>query len=397
MQAVLDRIDPRTPVQAPLDEALGFALAEDLHAMEAVPPFANSAMDGFAFRHSDVQKGVRVPVQGILAAGQPAVEALNPGMAIRIMTGAPVPQGVDTVVPLEHTEHGPDWMACVKVPKKGAHIRHAGEDIKPGTCVMERGTSLKSAAIGVLATMGMGRVSIRPRPRIAILSTGNELVAADQCPGPGQIRDANGPALCAFMTACGALPRLFPRIPDTHEAVLKAIKEALATCDMVLTTGGVSEGDFDFVKTVLEELGAEQVFWKVTQKPGGPLGFWVLDGKPIFGLPGNPVPTLLLAEIYVRPAIRKMMGFRHLFRPERSATLVGSWDRGKADGKTHFLRMMIEEENGLLRAQLTGSQSSGVLTSMLRANAIAVVPPEVQTLEEGASITVQLLERAEDH
>lgn len=397
LRQILEQTAPMPPAPKPLAEALGLPVAEDILAQEALPPFTNSAMDGFALRGVDILPGVRLKVLGTVAAGQVAEQNVVAGTALRIMTGAPLPEGADTVVPLEHTNHGEDWVEFPKPVKTGSNVRLAGEDIQPGTRVLEAGTILNPAAIGVLASLGLDRVAVRPRPRVAVMSTGNELVDASQKPGPGQIRDSNNPGLCAQITALGACAQPFPRVRDTREAVEAAVREALATCDVLLTTGGVSEGDYDFVKVVLEELGASKLFWKVAQKPGGPFGVWSLNGKLIFGIPGNPVPAMVMVEEYVRPALRKMMGFQTLFRPERQAILEDAWKKGKPDGKIHILRVMLREEPDGLHARLTGPQGSGVLSSMLLANGLAMVGADTLEVQKGSSVLVHLTEEPEDH
>jgi len=397
LNLVLEQAKPLPILRVPLAEALGLAVAEDILSQESIPPFTNSAMDGFALRAEDLQPGVRLKVVGVVAAGQVASLPVKPGIALRIMTGAPVPEGADTVVPLEHTVHGEDWVEVPKPIQSGSNVRLAGEDIQPGDRVLTAGSLLKPAALGVLASLGVAQVPVRLRPRVAVMSTGDELVDLSQKPGPGQIRDSNCPGLCAQVTALGAVAVPFPRVRDTRAAVEAAIREALATCDALLTTGGVSEGDYDFVKNVLEDLGARQVFWKVAQKPGGPFGFWVLEGKPIFGIPGNPVPAMVMVEEYVRPALRKMMGYGELFRPLRTAILDEAWKKGKPDGKTHILRVVLKEAQDGLHARLTGSQSSGVLTSMLLANGLALVEADTTSLERGALLQVHATDQPEDH
>lgn len=397
LQQILDQTAPAPPALKPLAEALGLAVAEDILSREPLPLFTNSAMDGFALRGVDILPGIRLKVVGMVAAGQVADQRVEPGTALRIMTGAPLPEGADTVVPLEHTVHGENWVEFPKPVKAGANVRLAGEDIQPGTRILAAGAVLTPAAIGVLASLGFDRILVRPRPRVAVMSTGNELVDASQKPGPGQIRDSNGPGLCAQITALGAIAQPFPRVKDTREAVEAAVREALATCDVLLTTGGISEGDYDFTKVVLEELGARKLFWKVAQKPGGPFGVWVLDGKFIFGIPGNPVPAMVMVEEYVRPSLRKMMGFKTLFRPERRAILDDAWGKGKPDGKTHILRVVVREEADGLHARLTGPQGSGVLSSMLLANGLAFLEAEALELRKGDGILVHLTNEAEDH
>ncbi|MBP1626411.1 MAG: moeA [Holophagaceae bacterium] len=397
LDLILGEIIPLPLEYVSLSEASGRALAEDILSQEAVPPFTNSAMDGFAVRHLDIRPRIQLPVVGIVAAGQVPHRGLQAGSAIRIMTGAPLPAGADTVVPLEHTRHGNHWVEFPHPVERGAHIRWAGEDIAPGARVLAAGTQLKPAAIGVLASIGVASIPVTLRPRVVVMSTGNELVDASQCPGPGQIRDSNVPGICSQIAAMGAIPLAMPRIPDTKEQVLTAILEALEISDVLMTTGGVSEGDFDFVKNVLGELGAKQIFWRVAHRPGGPFGFWTLNGKLIFGIPGNPVSAMVMVEEYVRPALRKMMGFRHCFRPQRNAILVENWKKPKADGKTHFLRVVLQEGSQGLKAHLTGSQGSGVLSSMLLADGLAVVEADTLELQIGDSVPVHLTELPEDH
>ncbi|MBP1626566.1 MAG: Molybdopterin biosynthesis protein MoeA [Holophagaceae bacterium] len=397
LQLILELATPAPPVAVPLAEALGLTVAEDILAPEALPPFTNSAMDGFALRGVDILPGIRIKVLGTLAAGQTAEHRVEPGTALRIMTGAPLPEGADTVVPLEHTKHGEDWVEFPKPTKVGANVRFAGEDLQPGALVLATGTVLKPAAIGVLASLGLDRVRVHPRPKVAIMSTGNELVDATEKPGPGQIRDSNCPGLCAQISTFGAIAHPFARVQDSREAVESAVREALASCEVLVTTGGVSEGDYDFTKVVLEELGAHKLFWKVAQKPGGPFGVWTLNGKFIFGVPGNPVPAMVMVEEYVRPTLRKMMGLRELFRPEARAVLDDGWKKGTPDGKTHILRVITRKEADGLHARLTGPQGSGVLSSMLLANGLALVPGDTLELPKGAQVLVHLTEEAEDH
>lgn len=401
-QLVLAHITPLTPGTVALDQALDLAVATDLRAAEPVPPFTNSAMDGFALRASDGRGSsdttpVRLRVTGNLSAGSIAKEALQPGTALRIMTGAPMPEGADTVVPVEHTLNGSDWVELRKSPKLGANVRLAGEDLPQGGMVVARGTTLRPGEIAVLAATGFAQVPVFPRAKVAILTTGDELVDCGTTPGPGQIRDANIHALSAQIRAFGAIPILFPRVPDCRKQVDAVLAEALASCDLLLTTGGVSVGDYDFVKPALEAAGALQVFWRVAQKPGGPLGFWMLNEKPVFGIPGNPVAAMLMAEVYVRPALRKMMGHRFLHRPTRNGILKQAWSKSGPDGRVHFLRVIAEEKASAWQAALTGPQGSGILSSMLHANALAVIQAEDLALPAGGSVLLQLIEAAEDH
>lgn len=395
-QIVLDHIHPLAPCWVSLAEALGRAVAEDLHATEPVPPFTNSAMDGFAFRAAGAD-ATRLRVCGELMAGQVAGAAVLPGTALRIMTGAPMPEGADTVVPLELTTTTGEWIELLKPLRAGANVRLAGEDIPAGGVVVRAGTPLRPGEIGVLASVGFPRVPVFPRARVAVLTTGDELVDCGARPGPGQIRDANIHALCAQLQALGADPRPYARVPDQRKRVAEILEEALTAADVILTTGGVSVGDSDFVKPVLEALGAEQIFWRVAQKPGGPLGFWMLRGKPVFGIPGNPVAAMLMVEEYVRPALRKLMGFRHLFRPERVGSLDTAWRKSGPDGRVHFLRVVVREEDNELYAALTGPQGAGILSSMLRANALAVVSEDQTEIPAGGEVRLHLTELAEDY
>lgn len=399
---VLDYVAPLPPERVSLNHALGLAAAQDLHAADPLPPFTNSAMDGFALHSEDLrgateQAPVRLRVTGDLSAGRTPDAPVLPGEALRIMTGAPMPEGADTVVPLEHTHTGPNWVEVARPLRVGANIRLAGEDLAAGGLVVAAGTTLRPGEIGVLAAAGFAELLVHRRARVAILTTGDELVDCGTRPGPGQIRDANLPALCAQIAACGAVAVPFPRIKDQGSAMEQVLSGAIQGCDLLLTTGGVSVGDYDFVKPALEALGAEPVFWRVAQKPGGPLGFWRLCGKPVFGLPGNPVAAMVMVEEYVRLALRRMMGHRWLHRPERTALLDTAWAKRAPDGRVHFLRVVAREADGGWRATLTGPQGSGILSSMLHANALAVIREEDTNLPAGSPVRLHLTEQAEDH
>jgi molybdopterin molybdotransferase len=398
LELVLGRVAPLAPRRVPLPEALGLVAAEDFVAAEALPPFANSAMDGFALRALDslpARPGspVRLRVAGVVPAGQGVVPVLEPGSALRIMTGAALPAGADTVVPLERVKASGDWVEIERPLPEGASVRFAGEDYPAGGRVVDAGTTLRPAEIGVLAAIGRTEVRVHPRPRVAVLTTGNELVDAASRPGPGQIRDANIHSLCAQATACGALAVPFPRVADTREGVEGALLRAMEAADVVLTNGGVSVGDFDYVKAVLQDLGAEQVFWRVAQKPGGPMGLWLLQGKPVFGIPGNPVAAMLIFEEYVRPALRRMLGCRFLHRPCRPGFLDASWSKGVPDGKCHFLRVVATGP----AVALTGPPGSGILSSMVKANALALIPEATLSLPAGGEVLLHLIDEREDH
>ena len=388
--------------RVPLDEASGLVAAGDVLAADPVPPFTNSGMDGFAVRAADItdasaETPVRLQVLEDLPAGRVAEREVAPGTALRIMTGAPLPAGADAVVPVESTASDGEWVAIRRCARAGANVRLAGEDLAAGARVIARCDVLRPADIGLLAEAGCAMVPVHPRPGLAIITTGDELVDVAEPPGPGRIRDANLHAVRAQAVAFGALPVTFPRIPDRRDAVVRALREAAGAADVIVTTGGISMGQYDCVKDALEELGAERVFWRVAQKPAGPLGLWRLDGKPVFGVPGNPVAAMLVMEEYVRPLLRRMMGFPRLFRPERHGALETPWTRRAGDDRLHFLRVLVRDDGCGLRARLSGPQGSGVLSSMARANALALIPGDVASIPEGGRVLLHLIEEAEDH
>jgi molybdopterin molybdotransferase len=401
LDLILARVAPLPAEGRRLEEVLGLAVAEELRSPAQVPPFTNSAMDGYAVRAGDLAQAssarpVRLQVIGDLAAGGVSREAVGLGEALRIMTGAPLPCGADTVVPVEDTSRGGDWVEIRKSFPAGIHIRLAGEDLQVGQRLVQAGQGLRPGDLGVLAAAGYASVPVHPRARVAVLSTGDELVDVSEEPGPGRIRDANIHAVCAQVAACGALPVPYARVPDERDTLRLVLLEALAA-DVVLTTGGISVGDFDLMKDMLESLGAERIFWKVAQKPGGPLGFWMLGQRPIFGLPGNPVAAMLMVEEFVRPALRRLMGFAKLHRPRVEAALEDGWTGRAVEGRTTFLRVVARREGGRLLARLTGPQGSAILSSMLSANALAVIPAGMDCVEPGDPVLLHLTEEAEDH
>jgi len=359
-------------------------------------------MDGFAVLAADIQHAseatpVRLHILEDVPAGSVATQAVRPGTAIRIMTGAPLPAGADTVVHVEVTRTDGSDVLILLALTRGVNVRHAGEDMTDGTVVLRAASVLRPGEVGVCAAAGHASVSAYPRVRVAILTTGSELVGAADELTPGHIRDANAHSLRAQIAAMGALPMVFARVPDTRDDVRSSLEQALAENDVVLTNGGVSVGDYDFVKDVLQDMGAQLVFWRVRQKPGKPLAFWTLGAKRIVGLPGNPVSCMVCVEEYVRPMMRRMMGFALLHRPVRTAILAERYAKGADTGRAHFVRVCLSEDSGVLRAVPTGPQGSGILTSMARAEAIAIIPEDVATLNAGAAVQVQLTELPEDH
>ena len=401
LRLILDSVVPLPARPTALCDALGLVLAERVVSPETVPPFTNSAMDGYAVRHDDVaqvsaESPALLEVLSDLPAGSVATEAVRPGTAIRIMTGAPIPDGADSVVPVEATVSEASRVRIAAPVKRGANVRLAGEDLRAGEELLPAGFALSPASLGVLASVGLAEASVRPRVRVAVLTTGDELVDASAKPGPGQIRDSNVHTMRGQVVAFGAVPIPIPRVPDTREAVTAALTRARAEADVIVTNGGISVGDYDFIKAVLGGFGAREVFWKVKQKPGGPLGFWLWDGTPVFGIPGNTVATMVCMEEYVRPALRKLMGHAKLLRPEVTATFEGGFRKSAPDGKVHLIRVRARREGERVVVSPSGPQGSGILSSMLRANALALVPADTLELTPGDELPVHLIEEPED-
>ena len=401
LRLVLASVAPLPARPTRLFDALGLVLASRVVSPETVPPFTNSAMDGYAVRADDCAAPsaggpVSLEVLADLPAGSVSSEVVRAGTAIRIMTGAPLPAGADAVVPVEATTSEGSRVRVAAPVKRGANVRLAGEDLREGEELLPAGFALTPAALGVLASVGLAEIPVRPRVRVAILTTGDELVDASAKPGPGQIRDSNVQTMCGQAAAFGAVPVPIPRVPDTREAVTAALARARAEADVIVTNGGISVGDYDFIKAVLGDLGAREVFWKVKQKPGGPLGLWLLDGIPVFGIPGNTVAAMVCMEEYVRPAIRKMMGRPKLLRPEVSALFEGNFRKTAPDGKVHLIRVRARREGNRVVVSPSGPQGSGILSSMLRSNALALVPADALSLKSGDEVLVHLVEEPED-
>ncbi len=389
---ILERFAPLPPEQRPLPEALGSVLAEDVRAPNDVPPFANSAMDGYAVWAGDVASApVRLRVSADIAAGQAGETPLAPGTAARIMTGAPLPPGADAVVRFEDTDGGDTLVEVRRAVPPGENVRPAGEDLKKGEVVLAAGSVLRAAEIGVLATAGRRTVRVARRPRVAVLSTGDELVELDETPGPGKIRDANRYSLAAAVQAAGAIAVTLGIARDTAEDLRSALRRA-AEEDVVLTSGGVSVGDYDLVKVVMRELGT-MTFWSIAMRPGKPVAFGEILSKPIFGLPGNPVSALLTFELFVRPALLRLQGRTKLHRPRATARLVE--DVPKPPRLRFFGRAIYDATSGSVRT--TGPQGSGILRSMALANCLVDLPIGPSVVRAGSEVEIILTDLPEDH
>jgi molybdopterin molybdotransferase len=369
--------------EIPLEQALGRVLAREVVSPVFLPPWDNASMDGFAVRADDVRGAVaerpaRLRVIGTIAAGSPPTRAIGRGEAARIMTGAPVPPDADSVVRVEDTDAETDSVAIRDDRDVGRNIRRRGEDVRAGQVVMSAGTAIGAAHIGVLASVGCTHPSLYVRPRVGILATGDELVPMDRFDevlAGRHIVSSNSYSLAAAVRAAGGEPVSLGIAPDNPAELAKCLRGAEG-CDLVLTSGGVSVGDFDYTREVVSALGGELSLWRVRMRPGAPLGFGRLFGAPWLGLPGNPVSALVTFELFGRPLLRRLAGHARPHRRTIAVTLMEPLQLGAP--LTHFLRVVLEsDENGPgLRARLTGAQSSGMLTSMSSADALIVVPPE---------------------
>ncbi len=392
--------------QIDVADGLGRVLAEDVRATLDLPPFANSSMDGYAVRAADVLNArrdapVTLTVVGDIPAGSAPQFTISTGQAARIMTGAPLPAGADAVIPVEHTDDAPqsgkytDRLAAPPPPRiaifepsqAGAYVRPVGEDVQAGQTVLREGRVLRAADLGVLVGLGLPRIRVVRRPLVAVLSTGDELLDVHEPLAPGKIRDTNGYTITALVQGLGAQAIRLGIARDTVEDVRAHLQRALdAKADLILSTAGVSVGSYDVVKNVVESLGALG-FWKVRMRPGKPLAFGHLQSTPFMGLPGNPVSAMVSFDVFARPAILKMAG-RSLYTATAEAELAHPL---QSDGRQSYIRVTLEQQNGKLVARSTGNQSSGVLTSLVNADGLLIVPEGVTEVQAGSRLAVRLL------
>ena len=359
------------------NQALGLVTAEPIVCNELVPPFDNTAVDGYAVIAADTANTpVDLHIAGSIAAGEAPTTALTEGNAIRIMTGAPLPDGADAIVMVENTATSDDGTTVTIQAgvEAGAAVRRAGEDMRPGQQVFDSGTLLQPGHLGVLATLGIEQIATHRRPLVGVISTGDELVEGPQALAPGQIRDSNRRTLLSMVEQAGCTPIDLGLIRDDEAAVEAALRDGAARCDALITSGGVSMGDFDYVKIVLRRI-ADMRWMQIAIKPAKPMAFGTLDGTPIFGLPGNPVSSMVSFELLARPGLRKMLGVQPeaLQRPRILATAEGPLPR-RADGKTHFARVNLRWVDGVPMIQSAGGQGSHQLSAMAGADALAALP-----------------------
>jgi len=391
---VLNAAHPLGLEKIGLLEVLGRVLGEDIIAQRDNPPWDNSAMDGFAVRHEDIKqehaigKAVTLKVIEDVPAGKMATKMVGAGQAIRIMTGAPVPKGADTVLKVEDTEQTPDSVKVFKPEPRGSNIRPQGEDVKKGECIIAKGTQIRPGEAGMLAILAKSFVFVYQRPRVAILSTGDELADLDERFSEEKIINSNSWGIAAAVQEAGGVPFLLGIAKDNPAALKEKIMHGL-NADILVLSGGVSMGDYDFTKAVFQDLGAEMHFWKLAIRPGQPLAFGKIQGRLAFGLPGNPVSSMVTFEQLVRPAMLKMSGQRSYGRPVVQAQFQEKFS--KRTDRRHFLRGILTREGGVFKVRTTGEQGSGILTSMVKANCLIDIPQEVEKLNPGDTVTVQIL------
>ena len=410
LERILGYFRPLEAERVPLLEAIGQVLAEDVSASHDIPPLDNSAMDGYALRAADVlgasaDNPITLKVAGSIAAGDLPTVAVTPGNTVRIMTGAPVPEGADAVVPFEDTdemERRMDGTPLSEIAIRyqvsvGDDIRPAGQDVREGERVLQAGTTLRPSEIGVLASLGYGAVSVFRRPVIAILATGNELLEPGERYQPGMIYNSNTYSIAASVRRYGGVPKRIGIARDNLDSMNASLRDGLDS-DMLVTSAGVSKGDYDMVKDVLAQHG-EIDFWSVRMRPAKPLAFGILnagEGRkvPLLGLPGNPVSALVAFEQFGMAAIRRMLGKPDA--PKPTITAILDEPIHNTDSRRVYARAVIRRENGVYRASLTGDQGSNLLTSMARANGLAICPEDLPVKQAGESVQVQMLDWTEE-
>ena len=391
-QRMLDTIPILPSEKREILACTGYVLAEVLSATENIPPFDNSAMDGYAVRAADVQNASEenpavLLVVETIAAGYAPTKQVAPGQASRIMTGAMMPDGADAVVMQEVTQQAGDEVKIFESIDTAGNVRFTGESVSGGQQVMEKGKHLRPPEISMLASLNCAAATVHRKPTVAIVSTGDELTPLGEPLEPGKIRDSNRYGLYAQVEEAGGIPIDMGIAPDDAAETERIFRAALAKADALITSGGVSVGEHDVVKTVLAKLG-EINFWRVAMKPGKPQAYGIADGKPIFGLPGNPVSSLVVFELFVRPALLKMAGHTTLFRPTFKAVLAESITN--RDGRVNYMRAILTVTDGEITAQTTGPQGSGILHSLVLANGLITIPTAT-TLQAGEKVDAQFL------
>ncbi len=395
---ILNHITVGRETVVPTEEALGLVLAEDVRAPNDIPPFTNSGMDGYAGRSSDTTGASRkrpriLSLLETVPAGTVPKRRIGPGQATKIMTGAPLPLGADAVLIAEDSGEKNGSVLCFAQVRRGENVRRSGEDVKRGERVLPKGALVRPQEMGMLGAMGRTRVRVIKRPRVAILATGSELVEVERTPGPGQVRNCNNLSLIGLIRKYGAEPVDMGLVRD-NERALGARIVAAAACDLVVTSGGVSVGEYDIVKTTLSKLGTCVNFWQVRIKPGKPFAFALVKGTPVFGLPGNPVSAIVSFEQFVRPAILKMAGRTKLSKPVITACCERRID--KPPDRVHLVRASVWKRGGRYHASPVGRQGSGILTSMVKADGLIIVPARKTVVRSGEMVRVMMLDWAEE-
>jgi molybdopterin molybdotransferase len=397
-ERVLSQIHPLAPLQLPLTEAFGCVVAEDAVADRDLPEFASSAMDGFAVRSSDVAEAtpdrpVDLKIVGRAMIGRRPEAVVGGGEAIRIATGAPIPAGADAIVPIENASAADEMVSVFDAPPAGQHIRPAGEDVQEGQVLVAAGKRLGPPELGLLANAGFPHPTVHPRPRVIVLSTGDELIPPTESPEFGQIRDSNAYTIFGALRDAGAMPVLAGIVKDDVDALKETVLSYLIQADAFVSSGGVSVGERDVVKAAFFRRG-DLDFYKVAMQPGMPQGFGQIEGKPYFGLPGNPVSVFVSFEVFVRPAILKMMGRTQLFRPEVTATLAE--DVAGPKGKLQFARVRLARTDDGWLATPTGARGSNLISTVVRANGLAMVPAGTAVAPAGSEVRVMVFRSSED-
>ncbi|MCX8160932.1 MAG: molybdopterin molybdotransferase MoeA [Candidatus Saccharicenans sp.] len=394
---VMERARTLGKEEVTLARALGRVAAAEIRSKIPVPPFRNSAVDGYAIRSEDTT-GQAGPVRLKLQAEQPAGEyfgkRLGRGQTVKVMTGAPVPAGADSVVPVEEAEEKDGVIFIKREFKAGENVREAGEDVKKGQVIIGIGTLLKAPHLGLLAACGVSRVKVYRRPKVAVIITGNELCRPGEKLLPGKIYDSNSIILAALLKTSPADLVALSQVRDDLKSLTAALRAATGRADVIITSGGVSVGDYDLVKEAARKLGAEEVFWKVAQKPAKPLAFYQLKkGKQpawLFGLPGNPGAVMISFEEYVRPFIKKLSGRWDYWPREVEAVLTVPYRKKR--GRLNFVRVSLEQVDGTWRATLAGQQESGIISSLAETDGLALIQAEADFLPEGSKVRVHLVE-----